>query len=208
VRRRFPTSAASAIASARTAGIAPPIVCAALNFAAASALLFVLAPATPLVADPAQRVVYVGTHLLAWRLGWLTWIAAALSLLAFYWWWRGCVGASYLPLIFGGLGLIADVTAELILILGGVETYVTNSAFAFALTGGVANGLYTVCGIGLTLATPLDPGARVWAAVMWAAGIALSFGAFADIPVITAGASAVLFALFCPWCVFLAVKLR
>jgi hypothetical protein len=184
------------------------MVCAALNLAATFALLLVLAPATPLVADPARRLVYVGTHLLEWRLGWLTWIAAALSLLWFYWWWRDRVRASYLPLIFGGLGLVADVTAELILILGGVETYLTTSPFAFALTGGMANGLYTICGIGLTLATPLDRRARAWAAVMWAAGIALSFGAFTDIPVITAGASAVLFALFCPWCVYLAVKLR
>ena len=124
-------------------------MCAALNFAAAFALLLVLAPATPLVADPMQRLTYVGTHLLEWRLGWLTWIAAALSLLWFYWWWRDRVGASYLPLVFGGLGLVADVAAELILIVGGVETYVTTSPFAFALTGGVANGLYTICGIGL-----------------------------------------------------------
>ena len=183
-------------------------MCAALNFAAAFALLFVLAPATPLVADPVQRLVYVGTHLLEWRLGWLTWIAAALSLLWFYWWWRARVSASYVPLIFGGLGLLADVTAELILVVGGVETYITMSPFAFALTGGVANGLYTICGIGLTLATPLTRRARAVAAVMWAAGVALSVGAFLDIPVLTAGASALLFALFCPWCVYLAVRFR
>jgi hypothetical protein len=199
---------ASAIASARTAGVAPPIVCAALNFAAAFALLFVLAPATPLVADPVQRSAYVGTHLLEWRLGWMTWIAAALSLLAFYWWWRDRIKGPYVPLILGGLGLIADVTAELILIVGGAESYVTTSPFAFALTGGVANSLYTLCGIGLTLATPLGSLERAWAAVMWTAGIALSLGAFANVPILTAGATAVLFALFCPWCVYLAVKLR
>lgn len=199
---------ASAIASARTAGIAPPIVCAALNFAAAFALLFVLAPATPLVADPVQRAVYVGTHLLEWRLGWMTWIAAALSLLAFYWWWRDRINGSYVPLILGGLGLVADVTAELMLIVGGVESYIATSSFAFALTGGVANGLYTLCGIGLTLATPLSSLERAWAAVMWTAGIALSIGALVNVPVVTAGATAVLFALFCPWCVYLAVKLR
>jgi hypothetical protein len=199
---------ASAIASVRTAGIAPPIVCAALNFAAAFALLFVLAPATPLVADPVQRLTYVGTHLLEWRLGWMTWIAAALSLLWFYWWWRDRINASYVPLILGGLGLVADVTAELILIVGGAQNYIATSAFAFALTGGVANGLYTLCGIGLTLATPLTRFARAWAAVMWAAGILLSVGALVNIPVITAGATAILFALFCPWCVYLAVKLR
>ncbi len=208
MRRRSQTCAASAIASGRTAGIAPPIVCAALNFAAAFALLFVLAPATPLVADPVERLVYVATHLLEWRLGWLTWIAAALSLLWFYWWWRDRINGSYLPLIFGGLGLVADVTAELILILGGIETYLAMSPFAFALTGGVANGLYTICGIGLTLATPLRGAERAWAAVMWTAGILLSVGALANVPLITAGATAVLFALFCPWCLYLAVKLR
>jgi hypothetical protein len=207
-RHPSPTCAASAIASVRKAGIAPPIVCAALNLAAAFALLLVLAPATPLVADPVQRLVYVGTHLLEWRLAWMTWIAAALSLLWFYWWWRDRINASYWPLVFGGLGLVADVTAELILIVGGIETYVSASPFAFALTGGIANGLYTICGIGLTLATPLNGPERAWAAVMWAAGILLSIGALANIPVVTAGATAVLFALFCPWCVYLAVKLR
>lgn len=103
---------------------------------------------------------------------------------------------------------MADVTAELILIVGGAEAYLATSAFAFALTGGVANGLYTLCGIGLTLATPLSGLGRAWAATMWAAGIALSIGALASVPVLTAGATAVLFALFCPWCVYLAVKLR
>jgi hypothetical protein len=199
---------ASAIASARTAGLAPPIVCAALNFAAAFALLFVLAPATPLVASPEQRLVYVGTHLLEWRLGWMTWIAAALSLLWFYWWWRDRVNGSYMPLVLGGLGLVADVTAELILIVGGIETYITSSPFAFMLTGGVANGLYTLCGIGLTLATRLRPFERIWATVMWAAGILLSIGAFTNLHLLTASATAVLFVLFCPWCVYLAVKLR
>jgi hypothetical protein len=199
---------ASAIASARTAGIAPPIVCAALNFAAAFALLFVLAPATPLVASPEQRLTYVGTHLLEWRLGWMTWIAAALSLLWFYWWWRDRVNGSYMPLVLGGLGLVADVTAELILIVGGIETYITSSPFAFMLTGGVANGLYTLCGIGLTLATRLRSFERIWATVMWAAGILLSIGAFTNLHLLTASATAVLFVLFCPWCVYLAVKLR
>lgn len=100
------------------------------------------------------------------------------------------------------------MSAELILIAGGAEAYLATSPFAFALTGGVANGLYTLCGIGLTLAMPLSGLERAWAATMWAAGIALSAGALANVAVLTAGATAVLFALFCPWCVYLAVKLR
>ena len=155
-----------------------------------------------------ERLVYVGTHLLEWRLAWMTWIAAALSLLAFYWWWRDRINGSYVPLIFAGLGLVADVTAELILIVGGIETYISASPFAFALTGGVANGLYTICGILLTRATPLNGRERAWAMIMWAAGILLSVGALANIPLVTAASTAVLFALFCPWCVYLAVKFR
>jgi hypothetical protein len=87
---------ASAIGWAR--GLpAAPLVCATLNFAAALVMAFVLAPATPLVADAAERVAYVQTHLLAWKLGWSVWIAAALSLLWFYAWWGGGGRASSLP---------------------------------------------------------------------------------------------------------------
>jgi hypothetical protein len=58
------------------------------------------------------------------------------------------------------------------------------------------------------MATRLRAWERAWAVVMWAAGIALSVGALANVPVVTAGSTAILFALFCPWCVYLAVKLR
>src|SRR5258706_11212679 len=102
MRRRSQTCAASAIASGRTAGIAPPIVCAALNFAAAFALLLVLAPATPLVADPVQRLGYVGTHLLEWRLGGMTWVAAALSLLLVFLWGGDPLKRAYFPPLFSG----------------------------------------------------------------------------------------------------------
>src|SRR5258706_9451539 len=116
MRRRSQTCAASAIASGRTAGIAPPIVCAALNFAAAFALLFVLAPATPLVADPVQRLGYVGTHLLEWRLGGMTWIAAALSLLWFYWGGRDPRNGAYVPPIFRRPRPLPALTPGLLLV--------------------------------------------------------------------------------------------
>jgi hypothetical protein len=80
--------------------------------------------------------------------------------------------------------------------------------FAFALTGVVANGLYTACGIWLTLAMRLSSVERIWAVAMWTAGIALSIATLTGQYLIAAVATAVLFALFCPWCVYLAVKLR
>ena len=194
---------ASAIAWAR--GLpAAPLVCAAVNFAAALVMAFVLAPATPIVADPAERFAYVQDHLLAWRLGWAVWIAAALSLLWFYAWWRGRIGAHYIPVVIAAIGFVADATAEFTLIY----YLVTTATFAFNLTGIVANGLYTICGIWLTLVMRLTAMERIWAAVMWAAGITLSVATLAGLYLLAAIATAVLFALFCPWCVYLAVKLR
>jgi hypothetical protein len=175
-----------------------------LNFAAALVMALVLAPATPIQPDTAERFAHVQTHLLAWRIGWAVWIAAALSLLWFYAWWRGRIGASYVPVVIAAVGFVADATAEFALIY----YLVTTATFAFDLTGIVANGLYTICGIWLTLAMPLSRAERLWAAVMWAAGITLSVATLAGAYLVAAVATAVLFALFCPWCVYLAVKLR
>jgi hypothetical protein len=174
-----------------------------VNLAAALAMLFVLAPGTPL-AEPAQRAAYVQAHQLEWRLGWTTWVAAAFSLLWFYWWWRARVRAHYVVLVIAAVGIVADLTAEFALIY----YLITSPPFAFTLTGGVANGLYTIAGIALTLVTPLSRAERVWAGLMWSSGLALSAAAFAGAHLATAVATAVLFALFCPWCVYLAVKLR
>jgi hypothetical protein len=194
---------ASAIASA-SALPAAPLVCAALNFAATLVMAFVLAPATPIATDAVERLAYVQTHLLVWQLGWAVWIGAALSLLWFYAWWRARIGASFVPVALAAGGLIADVTSETMLILYDTAT----APFAFALTGVVANGLYTACGIWLTLVTRLNAMERTWVTVMWAAGITLSVATLAGLYVLAAVATAVLFALFCPWCVYLAVKLR
>jgi hypothetical protein len=194
---------ASAIAWVR--GLpAAPLVCAAVNFAAVLVMALVLAPATPIVTDATERFAYVQGHLLAWSLGWAVWIAAALSLLWFYIWWRGRMGASYVPVALAACGLVADITSEIMLIQYDVMT----APFAFLLTGVVANGLYTACGIWLTLAMRLSSVERIWAAVMWAAGITLSVATLAGLYLLAAIATAVLFALFCPWCVYLAVKLR
>jgi hypothetical protein len=194
---------ASAIASARALPAAP-LVCAALNFAATLVMALVLAPATPIVADAAERAAHVQTHLLAWRIGWAIWIAAALSLLWFYAWWRVRIGAPFVPVVLAAGGLVADVTSETMLIM--YDT--TTAPFAFALTGVVANGLYTACGILLTLAMRLTTTERIWATVMWTAGITLSLATLTGLYLLAAVATALLFALFCPWCAYLAVKLR
>jgi hypothetical protein len=185
-----------------------PLASAIANFAAALVLAFVLAPGTPLVPDVAERVAFVREHEDAWRLGWATWMAAAATLVWFYAWWRARVRASLAPLVVAGAGICADWAAESALIVAGADGYATVAPLAFFLTGAVANGLYTIAGIQLTLATPLGPRSRAYAAFMWSAGLMLSLGALIGQPLVTAIASAELFALFCPWCVWLWRRLR
>jgi hypothetical protein len=185
-----------------------PLACAAANFIAALVLVLVLAPGTPLVADVAERERYIRENLVAWRVGWAIWMGAAATLLWCYVWWRARVNGPRSAIVVGVLGITADWTAEAMLILGGADGYAGVAPVAFFLTGAIANGLYTVAGIQLTVATPLGQRARTYAAFMWSAGLMLSLGAAIAQPLITAIASALLFGLFCPWCVWLWLRLR
>jgi hypothetical protein len=185
-----------------------PQACAAANLAAVIVLALVLAPATPLVADIAERERYVREHLLAWRLGWATWMLAAATLIWCYAWWRRRVGGPHLAIVIALAGIAADWSAETMLIASGADGYGAVAPLAFFLTGAVANGAYTAAGILLTLATPLTQRSRAYAALMWSAGLSLSFGALFSINLITALATAELFALFIPWCVWLWRRFR
>ena len=184
-----------------------PLACAIANAVAALALATVLAPATPLVADPDERLRYVSQHLLLWRLGWGTWMLAALTLLWCYLWWRAKVGASYAAIAVAAAGLVFDLSAETVLIVAAPDRYLEVAPFAFFATGAIANGLYTVAGIRLTLATRLGTPERVWAAFMWSAGLMASLGALLGLPLVTAIATGELFLLFVPWCVYLRRRL-
>jgi hypothetical protein len=185
-----------------------PLACATANFIAALVLVIVLAPATPLVADVAERERYISGNLIAWRAGWATWMLAAVTLLWCYVWWRGRVSASRRAIAIAAVGIAADLTAETMLIVAGADGYASVAPLAFFLTGAIANGLYTIAGIQLTLAMPLGPRERVYAAFMWSAGLMLSLGAIVAAPLVTAIASALLFTLFCPWCVWLWWRFR
>ena len=186
----------------------PALACATLNLVAALALATVLAPGTPLVADVAERERYVRDNLVLWRLGWASWMVAGATLIWMYAWWRRRVGAGRGPLMVAVAGIVADWTAELMLIAGAPERYASLAPVSFFLTGAVANGMYTLAGIQLTLATPLGARARAYAALMWSAGLLLSAGALLAVPLLTAIASAELFILFVPWCVWLWRRLR
>jgi hypothetical protein len=185
-----------------------PYACAIANLAAVVVLALVLAPGTTLVPSVDERVRYIGEHLVAWRVGWMVWMVAAVTLVWFYVWWRVRVNGPHVALFVVLAGIVADWTAELALIIAGADGHAAVAPAAFFLTGAVANGLYTVAGIMLTLATRLRPIARAYAVLMWAAGAFLSIGAAIDLPFITVLATAGLFGLFIPWCVWLGRRLR
>jgi len=166
----------------------------------------VLAPGTPL-ADEAARAAYVRDHVWLWRAGWAVWIVAAISLLVFYRWWGGRLGAGRVPLAIAIAGFAADIVAESLLITV-VPDRPDVARASFALTGAAANGLYTLAGVVLTLRMPgLRGPFAAWTWAVWTFGAALSAAAIVEAPLAVAAASAALFVLFVPWCVAMGRRL-
>jgi hypothetical protein len=190
-----------------------PYACALLNLTAAGALLLVLRPGTEVVPDVASRIAYITNNELLWRAGWICWIAAALSLLAFYAWWAARLpawrwGWGVAALAIASTGLVFDLTAESLLIAWLPRDYTTVAPVASLLTGGLGNGFYTIAGAALTLGTRgLRGWLLSWTWTIWAAGLGLSVFTFAGNFLGVAVCSGVLFTLFCPWAVVLGRKL-
>jgi hypothetical protein len=177
--------------------------CGALNALAVLAIALFLRPGTEVVPDPVARMNYIAAHPYLWRAGWGLWIVAAISLLAFYAWW-----GARLPRTTWGLGcfLVAtfgaacDLLAESLFIGWLPERLEEIQRLGTILTGGAANGLYTLAGVLLTMKTASLRGPfRIWTWTVWAAGCALTATTLAASVIGMAVATAVLMALFCPW---------
>jgi small multidrug resistance pump len=184
-----------------------PYVCAAVNLAAILAMAAFLRLGTEVVPSVADRVAYILRHPVLWRAGWAVWIAAALSLVGFYAWWGSFLRRSTWAVVALGVaaaGLACDLFAESLLIGWVPRDYGRIAPLATLMTGAAANGLYTLAGITLTIATRSLRGfglALTWA--VWLAGGALTASALARSPLAIAVSTGVLFALFCPWTVWL-----
>jgi len=189
-----------------------PLVCAALNLAAIVVMATALRGGTEMVADPARRLAYMAEHPVLWRGGWAVWVAGALSLVAFYAWWGGHLRSW--PAVAAALGvatfgLAADLLAESWLAAWVPEGFHHLAPAATLLTGALANGLYTLAGVLLTLATPGLRGAlRALTWGVWTAGFGLTAATLAESPPLIAATTGLLFALFCPWVVWFGQRLR
>lgn len=181
---------------------------AAVNAVAAVVMVAVLRAGLPGGSDTAgQRLLFIQAHVWQWRVGWLTWNLAALSLLALYVALGRVTGMQRtllvrVALVFAAAGLAGDLAAEALIM--GLEPSLATSAFAVAeratllLTGYLGNGLYTVAGAMLTwcLRHALPRWLVALASALWAAGFALSITTLIDSTageVVTTGVVMVLF---------------
>jgi hypothetical protein len=186
-------------------------VCAFTNLTALVVMAAILRHGTEIVPSVADRIAYISQHPVLWRGGWLFWIAAASSLVAFYAWWGSHLGESrwgITAVSIASVGLACDVAGESLLIGWLPRDYDRIAPIATLLTGAAANGLYTLAGILLTLATPSLFGpleVLTWA--VWISGAAVTATTLADRPMGVAVATTALFLLFCRWIVLLGRRL-
>ncbi len=184
--------------SARSASRAA-YVAAAFNLIGAATMLFLLEPGLPVDWQGqldggsllAGRQAWVASHRAMWWTGWITWHAAAISLLGLYvalaGLWR--VHAPILcplALLVAAAGLAADLGAETIYmgVLPGLgrEAFATAEVTGSLFTGYLGNGLYTVAGAMLTIAgsreLPRSLQAHAW--LVWGLGVWLSAAALSQ----------------------------
>lgn len=205
-----------------------PNICAALHLLAVALLLLGLRGGTEVEPSLRARAEFIVGNIGIWRLGWAVWMAAAVSLLGLYAWWAARVRPRHwaiLGVLAAAAGLACDLSGEALLIAwlperaaqmlaaGGNDLaqsqFASMQQRATTLTAGLANGLYTLGGIVLTLASTRLRGwflGMTWC--IWIAGIGMSVSAAAGFLSGIMVSTAVLFPLFIVWSFMLGRKLR
>ncbi len=192
----------------------PPLLCAALHVMAMVATTIVLRHGMQTEPDASAREQYIHAHTTLWYLGWTVWMASALSLLAFYGWWRRRIGRTRLSdaaVLAAILGVFCDLTGEglFMKLAGETESFELYQDLGTALTGGAANGMYTLGGIFLTLATRgLARGIRLLQWVTWVAGAAMTGSAIVKSVGGLVISGAILFPTFIVWVAWMGLKWR
>lgn len=191
-----------------------------------AAMALLLRPGMLTETDAAARATHVATHPVLWTTGWVIWMLAAQSLVGFYAWWgarlalgRAAFRAAVLGVLLAGIGSMFDLTGETLSVLvlsersDGVLTdaatwnsapFTATERAATLLTAGIANLLYTLGGVRLTLATPdLPPVVRTLLWGTWIAGAAMTLAAIGNHVGGMVAATVVLFPLLIVWTIWM-----
>jgi hypothetical protein len=186
-----------------------PYWCAALHLIAAGGTLVLLRGGSETVADVQRRAFYLTEHPERWRIGWMLWMIAALSLAGFYAWWGSRTAMRPALLAFGiaALGLMCDFAGESLYVGWIPQPNTPLDRAASLLTGAAGNGLYTTAGVLLTMVTPSLP-LRWMAWMAWLGGLALTTFTIAGNPIGIVAASMALMIFFIPWVVMVGIRLR
>jgi small multidrug resistance pump len=153
-----------------------PLWCVAAHIVAAAATLVILK--TPLM--------------------WILWMIAAVSLIGFYAWWGARIG-NIAAVVIAASGIVCDFSGESMFI-----AFPDHERMASLLTGGAANGLYTLAGILLTLWDGLKPVPTSLAWIAWSSGIALIVVTILNVQIGIVICSAALMISFIPFVIAMA----
>jgi hypothetical protein len=196
-----------------------PWVCAALHALALAGVPLLIQAGSGLEDDWALRSRFILEHTGQWRVGWGLWMASAVSLVGFYAWWGARVAPRRLALaavLLAAAGMVCDLSGEGLLVFVLPERLGELAAVSGAgwerldraatlLTAGAANGLYTLGGVLLTVASAGSRrrGLRALLWMTWASGLLMFVSAVADYRSGLIAASAVLFPCFIVCCLWM-----
>jgi hypothetical protein len=180
-----------------------PRICSVVHIVAAIATVLWIREGSEANRDPILRAGFIASHTTAWRIAWFIWMVGAASLGGFFCWWAARSPKRQLArnaLIVGFAGILGDFLSDSLLIGWLPEHYAAYVLPMSVLSQVVANGLYSVAGALLMLASGYMPSwFRAWGWVVWISGFALAAAGTLRWDAAIVVSSAVLMTTFIPW---------
>jgi hypothetical protein len=178
-------------------------------------LLLSVAPGTELQPDMAARAAWVDAHRLRWTLNWLCWMVGSMSIGVLFVLWsralkepRKGIVACLICITGSGFDLIGEWTY----IRTTIDTFARDAALYTFVSPGIANGLYCVGGLILSVLAWRDGLLRGAVGLLgfatWIVGLALTIAALVHLPITMAITGAATMGLFIIWATLLSLRLR
>lgn len=206
-----------------------PLICATMHALALLLMAIVLRSGMAVNTVVVERGRYIANHERAWSLSWAVWMLAGMSIVAFYAWWASRLrtpGAALAGVLIAGAGLVFDLAGESLSVLvlqeyaielaaenepapTSLSRFVAVERASTLLTAGLANGLYTLGGVVLMLATPnLSYSLRGMMTLTWLAGATMTISAIFHHTGGMVGATILLFPTLILWTAWMGFRWR